>query len=133
MDIAISLILLIFVFVIGTFGFISVISAVGKLYKLIRGELGEREQLIVLKSFAYTMVIIFLLHFMQLILGMIFGQQLLEQGNIYLPIISSGMPFRSIVSNAPWHIDSLIFDGFVFGIFYKYLSRSRTANKRVSI
>ncbi|MGG5369744.1 hypothetical protein IGI67_001357 [Enterococcus sp. AZ196] len=101
----------------------SFISVIFTLIKVKRGETDEREELIIFKSLAYAMIILIIIHFVQLILGFNSADYFESINRNYIPIISGGFPFKSVISNDPFHIEAVVFDTFLFGIIYPLMRK----------
>ncbi|WP_086313879.1 hypothetical protein A5821_001424 [Enterococcus sp. 7F3_DIV0205] len=107
---------------IGVFTISSIFNAIKALVQVKKGRLDELEKKTVLDSLVYAMITLFIVHTLQFVLG-IAANMIPNSGFHYRPIISSGVPYRSIISNDPWHFESLFFDCLIFSVIYFFRKR----------
>ena len=98
-------------------------EAMSLLVNIKRGNVDERGALMVYRALALTMIIVALMHVIQLIVGWNVREYFQTLNRPYIPMISSGVPYGAIVGNTPIHIDAILFDAFLFGIFYPLQKR----------
>lgn len=123
MDIVLGIGSLLLILFLGIFGIRSIIQAIKLLNKVRKHEIDERYEFMVFKALGYTMIILFLLHTIQLLIGNLPSNRWPESGRYFIPIISAGMPFRTVLDNSPMHIEAIIFDGTVFGILFRMMKK----------
>ena len=123
MEVVLGIGSLLLIVVLGIFGIHSLYQAVNLLIKVKKQKLDERYEFMVFKALGYTMIIILILHLVQLIVGGIVGIECIKNGKHFIPIVSAGMPYRTIIGNSPLHIEAIVFDGTVFGLIFKRMKK----------
>lgn len=119
LDIAVT----VFAFVVFSRGIYYFFEAVHLLINVKRGRVDERETVIVYRALAFTMIVVALIHVVQLIIGWNVLGYFQSINRPYIPFISSGIPYGSIVGNGPLHIEAILFDAFLFGVIYPLQKR----------
>lgn len=122
MNLVFMIIQIIVLLMIGIFTISSVVNAINVLIQVRRGHLDELEKKMVFDSLVYTMLVLVIVHALQFVLGS-FANLVPATHFSYRPIISAGVPYKSIISNDPWHFEALFFDCLVFSIFYFFRKR----------
>ncbi|MHC5226816.1 hypothetical protein ACYSNW_00910 [Enterococcus sp. LJL99] len=123
MDIVLGIGSSLLILFLGIFGIRSIIQAIKLLVKVRKHEIDERYEFMVFKALGYTMIIIFLLHIIQLFIGNLPSNKWQESGRYFIPVISAGMPYGSLLDNMHMHIEAIIFDGLVFGILFRMMKK----------
>lgn len=123
MNLILNIAVIVLAFIIFFRGIYYFFEALQLLISVKRGKVDERETLIVYRALAFTMIIVALMHFIQLIIGWNVREYFQSINRPYIPFISSGMPYGAVVENAPLHIEAILFDTFLFGVIYPLQKR----------
>lgn len=123
MEVVVGVVSILLILMLGLFGMRSLYQACKLLIQVKKHKIDERYEFMVFKALGYTMVIILILHLIQLVIGGIVGTAWIYEGKHFIPVISAGMPYRTIVDNSPLHIEAIVFDGAIFGLIFKIMKK----------
>lgn len=94
----------------------SVFVAINTSVRIIKKRSDEMEIKVLVDSLAFSMLVMMFVHIIQTIIGINFKG--LYPNGIYVPVISSGVHRGAFLGNSPLHIESFIFDIFLFSVIY---------------